>query len=287
MPITPRKLNRPIRKAAAPVAKRNAQRQPARTFRPPVRKAASPYDKDLIEFANMLRNLGDTATDVSKELEKLRGLINSGDTEAVLTKIDVLDEEIAYDIREAVKTILDDEGGDGVGDLFNRIRDSLDATGTGQEDYEAAAKPRFTKRAARPAIRKAGDVDIDGMLDGYMEAALWSTMDGSDESGGEPLDSNYSTSDIDDKTKAKMREDCEAFVSKAGELLDKAEEKRPEYIGHEFWLTRNGHGAGFWDTPEDWGGKENANAISDIARKFREVELYVGDDGKIYQGGAE
>jgi len=84
-----------------------------------------------------------------------------------------------------------------------------------------------------------------------------------------------------------MRADCEAFVAKAGALLANAKEDRADYIGHDFWLTRNGHGAGFWDTPKDWGGKENADAISEIAKGFGEVDLYAGDDGKIYQSGAE
>jgi hypothetical protein len=49
--------------------------------------------------------------------------------------------------------------------------------------------------------------------------------------------------------------------------------------GHDFWLTRNGHGAGFWDgdLSEDVG-----NALTEAAKKFGECHLYVGDDGQIY-----
>jgi hypothetical protein len=54
-----------------------------------------------------------------------------------------------------------------------------------------------------------------------------------------------------------------------------------EMLGHDLWLTRNGHGAGFWDRNElkkDGLGDK----LSDIARKMGEKDPYVGDDGKVY-----
>lgn len=53
----------------------------------------------------------------------------------------------------------------------------------------------------------------------------------------------------------------------------------PEQIGHDFWLTRNHHGAGFWDR-----GLSNGRGkiLTDIAHSFGELILYVGDDGQIH-----
>lgn len=53
----------------------------------------------------------------------------------------------------------------------------------------------------------------------------------------------------------------------------------PSRAGHDFWLTRNHHGAGFWDGdwPEPWATKLDA-----LARSFGEAWPYVGDDGRIY-----
>jgi len=52
-----------------------------------------------------------------------------------------------------------------------------------------------------------------------------------------------------------------------------------EKAGHDFWLTRNGHGAGFWDG--DW--QEPAGAeLSKASKAFGEINLYVSDDGKLY-----
>lgn len=51
-----------------------------------------------------------------------------------------------------------------------------------------------------------------------------------------------------------------------------------EQAGHDFWLTRNGHGSGFWD-----GGwpEPAATRLTDAAHAYGEFNLYVGDDGMI------
>jgi len=114
----------------------------------------------------------------------------------------------------------------------------------------------------------------------YIETALWSSNDGSDESGGEPFDENYGEEDLAPKTVEKMRADCEAFFNKAAPILDTIEHLDYEMVAHDFWLTRNGHGAGFWDGdyPEP-----QAQQLTDLSKKFGERWLYLGDDGLIYQ----
>lgn len=127
----------------------------------------------------------------------------------------------------------------------------------------------------------------------YVEAALWSSTDNSTPSGGYPLDKNYSADDISDETMAQMKKDCEEFLSLAQTALDDAETLSEwdlpagvncsilEYAGHDFWLTRNGHGCGFWDG--DWPDQlDISKRLDDIAKSFGEFNLYVGDDGKIY-----
>lgn len=53
--------------------------------------------------------------------------------------------------------------------------------------------------------------------------------------------------------------------------------------GHDFWLTRNGHGAGFWDRFESNTAEgEAADRISDACRGTSEMDCYLGDDGKVY-----
>jgi len=53
---------------------------------------------------------------------------------------------------------------------------------------------------------------LDPFTQAYIEAALWSSTDNSDESGGQPLDENYDISDIAPETLQQMihqRRDCE------------------------------------------------------------------------------
>jgi len=116
---------------------------------------------------------------------------------------------------------------------------------------------------------------LDAFTRAYIEAALWSSTDWSDESGGEPLDKNYSVGDIDDATLDKMIADCADFQERFGELIG----SETEQAGHDFWLTRNGHGAGFWDG--DW-EEPAATELTEGSKEYGEFDLYIGDDGAIH-----
>jgi len=108
------------------------------------------------------------------------------------------------------------------------------------------------------------------ILDGYLEAALWSS--------GEEFD-EFSIYDIDEKSIDEAHLDIENFVGKAGDLLVDFPMGYSQ-IGHDFWLTRNGHGAGFWDRKELEDGL--GEKLTKISKEFPEKTIYEGDDGKIY-----
>src|SRR5208282_4430730 len=116
-----------------------------------------------------------------------------------------------------------------------------------------------------------------------------SATDKSDPSGGEPLDRNYDETDIAPSTLRRMAEDCADFQEKNAALLEQAyasgtRDGNPGHAGHDFWLTRNGHGAGFWDSdyPQPLGDQ-----MTKAAKGYGEADLYLGDDNYIYQSGAE
>lgn len=135
--------------------------------------------------------------------------------------------------------------------------------------------------------------DIESFLHHYIVAALWSTNDESDESGEEPFDANYDESDLAPETLEAMRKDCIAFLEAAQGLInDKTCLRSNQWLGdgvysaldlagHDFWLTRCGHGVGFWedDRWEESAGKK----LDALSKEAGEVWLYLGDDGKIYQ----
>lgn len=95
--------------------------------------------------------------------------------------------------------------------------------------------------------------------------------------------------ELSPESKKKMREDIQNFLRLAKKQIRVARQNTTlsdsEFwgqVGHDFWLTRNGHGAGFWDDPEYYGGPENADILTKIAGDMGEVTAYVGDDGMLY-----
>ncbi len=118
---------------------------------------------------------------------------------------------------------------------------------------------------------------MNKFLQAYVIAALWSSNDESDETGGLPIDESYWFEDIAASTMEAMTKDCERFQSENRDLLEKSG-LTDEQAGHDFWLTRCGHGTGFWD--RDLG--EVGDKLTAACKKFGNVELYIGDDGFVY-----
>jgi hypothetical protein len=124
-------------------------------------------------------------------------------------------------------------------------------------------------------------------IKGYIVAALWSTNDESTPDGGVPMDANYDIHDIEPRTLWKMAADCMAFFAANRKDIEAGPRKTfarqldctiMEYAGHDFWLTRSGHGCGYWDG--DW-PERVGERLTRAAKKFGEFYLFVGD-GKIY-----
>lgn len=122
---------------------------------------------------------------------------------------------------------------------------------------------------------------LDSFTRAYIEAALWSSTD----DNGSPLDANYNVTDIEPETLAKMAADCARFQQDNAQWITEESRKfasewsTDELAGHDFWLTRNGHGAGFWDG--DW-MPFAGDALTKSSETFGECNLYVGDDSRLY-----
>ena len=61
---------------------------------------------------------------------------------------------------------------------------------------------------------------------------------------------------------------------KAKELLETKGNDLDDLAAHDFFLTRNGHGAGFWDKPEYYGGQENADRLTKVAQSMGTADCY-------------
>ncbi len=82
----------------------------------------------------------------------------------------------------------------------------------------------------------------------FLITALWSTSDDGD--SGDFLDELY---DIDDFTEIGLdilRSHALSFYARSFIVAKIEKNKDPSDLGHDFWLTACGHGAGFWDG--DW-----------------------------------
>jgi len=96
-------------------------------------------------------------------------------------------------------------------------------------------------------------------LNAYLEAIDFTETGGLDQPDyGTDLDPDF------------MREsiiDCLAFYSRIQCYLS---DDNIEQAGHDFWLTRNGNGSGFWNRPKVY-GERLAAKFSTIASSFGEV----------------
>lgn len=117
-------------------------------------------------------------------------------------------------------------------------------------------------------------IDEKGVLQGYLTTALW-TEEEQLEDEIEAHGTDYAIHNIDNAVKKQALKDIKTFLKKAQkEAPEELEDYSPSEIGHNIWLSRNGHGAGFFD--------DNNDKLQDIAEKLKGKYLYVGDDGAIY-----
>lgn len=119
--------------------------------------------------------------------------------------------------------------------------------------------------------------NLDDFVNGYEVALLWSETINEGPNENEPFDKFYDQSDFSVETKAEILTDCTKFVEENHELLDSIGDYSQH--GHDFALTRNGHGTGFWD--HDYG--DAGDMLTKECKKFGEIYLYIDADNKVCQ----
>lgn len=135
--------------------------------------------------------------------------------------------------------------------------------------------------------------NADDFTRAYIVCALWTGIEYPEDHEMADRDKDYSgdPSELDQATLESMMTQCKEFQAQASAIIAAADatgecERGPDCdtalarAGHDFWLTRNGHGAGFWDG--DW-PEPYATQLDDLSKVFGESDLYRGDDGLIYE----
>lgn len=136
--------------------------------------------------------------------------------------------------------------------------------------------------------------ELDEFQKAYIEAALWTGVDDPDGPDNDPAVYDLPFERIEEETAREMMLHCDVFRLIVGEPFQEEMLTRPRgkwpvesLAGHDFWLTRNGTGAGFWDG--DWEGmnpkygEEWGETLAWIAHMFGEYELSLDvSSGLIY-----
>jgi len=131
--------------------------------------------------------------------------------------------------------------------------------------------------------------DFPEFFQAYLVAALWSSTitEGSEENPGErdgdPFDKHFTTSDFTDEALETLRAHAFSFWCRMWFYIDH-EKGRPAAVapdtataGHDFWLTQNGHGAGFWDG--DW--PVYGEQFTKLSKCYPVVNLYVTAENQV------
>ena len=106
------------------------------------------------------------------------------------------------------------------------------------------------------SIQEDGGGDYQTLYDGFDNASTSEQIN---------IEGEWDNAD----TVAAAQADCNRFRELAGKLLN---ENADDTMGaHDFWLTRNGHGAGFWDG--DWPEEFNSIFQVDYKTMFTKVVL--------------
>ena len=106
--------------------------------------------------------------------------------------------------------------------------------------------------------------DLDEFTVSFLETALWTTSCLNGGSLGNYLD----IADLSEETLRQAAKDCASFQKEAGEFLDRSDRDNAQH-GHDFFLTREGHGAGFWDGdyPKD------GDKLTEMSRPYGEFDF--------------
>lgn len=137
-----------------------------------------------------------------------------------------------------------------------------------QREIDAALGKSPKKSKHHASKRK-----LDAFTEAYLETALWSETDEEEK----PLDRNFGISDFAPEAVDAAIKAAADFQQRNETDLDEASGDSEQH-GHDFWLTRNGHGAGFWGRGYGAVGER----LSKAAEAYGSEDIYVGDDGLLY-----
>lgn len=118
--------------------------------------------------------------------------------------------------------------------------------------------------------------ELEAFFDAYVECAFWSSRVNNciPEEDPTPLDEFFEPADLTDEARASLLADCRDFLISNRDLIGDLDMSQ---CGHDFWLSRNGHGTGFWDR----GTGKQGDDLHAAAKVYGSVDFWITVDGKI------
>lgn len=120
---------------------------------------------------------------------------------------------------------------------------------------------------------------LQPLIDSYLVTAAWADS---------PEECNGKTYLFSPESILKAENDCKAFVEKIRieftpiefqKLFDLSDENVWSLVGHDFWLTRNHHGSGYWDKKVyNYIVSDGSDRLTKLAQEFNEVSIYLNEE---------
>ena len=120
-------------------------------------------------------------------------------------------------------------------------------------------------------------------LDSYIECAIWSSSCWERMEDDNPIefDAVEDCEGISDAARDKMESELADFHEKADKIIESKDWEEmgidipcDSQIARDFWLTRNGHGAGFWDR----GIGELGDKLTELSESYGEQHLRLNEE---------
>ncbi len=141
------------------------------------------------------------------------------------------------------------------------------------------------KNQKRTAAFDRMGIDIDAVVTAYVGTLLWSESCRGDaphfDCGGDDCDASlqsldYDADDMHADAMESIRADVAGFIASNADDIDSLN-LSAEDIGHNFMLSRCGHGAGFFDR----GWREAGDRLQDAARVYGDTHAWVDGEGYV------
>lgn len=126
--------------------------------------------------------------------------------------------------------------------------------------------------------------ELEQMVNGYIECMMWSSpIDSSDGDDATFRDFDYDIEDFEATALHDTIMDCFEFACNTHHMWTLKDGTRASaaQIGHDFWLTRNHHGAGFWDGDYQF---HHGEAMTAAAQRFKELNPFLLDHSVHLEG---